>query len=65
MEKVRFGLHPLQEHEFVVNLANYNLIMLDENIIMALIKGFKVVQSMLITMNMKVEKVNLKHLPNI
>ncbi len=49
---VWFNLHPLQEHEFVVNLANYNLVMLDENV-MALIKGFKVVQSMLTMMNMK------------
>jgi hypothetical protein len=38
MENVWFGLHPLQEHEFVVKLANYNLIMLDENVIMVLIK---------------------------
>jgi hypothetical protein len=52
MEMVWFNLHPLQEHEFVVNLANYNLVMLDENV-MALIKGFKVVQSMLTMMNMK------------
>lgn len=34
-------------------LANHNLVMLDENVIMALIKGFKVVRSMLTMMNMK------------
>jgi len=53
MENVWFDLHPLQEHEFVVKLSNYNLVMLDENVIMALIKGFKVVQSMLTMMNTK------------
>jgi hypothetical protein len=53
MQNVWFDLHPLQEHEFVVNLINYNLVMLDEIVIMALIKGFKVVQNMLTMMNMK------------
>jgi hypothetical protein len=53
MVNVWFDLHPLQEHEFVVNLANYNLVMLDENVITALIKGFKADQSMLTMMNMK------------
>jgi cell fate (sporulation/competence/biofilm development) regulator YlbF (YheA/YmcA/DUF963 family) len=46
-------LHPLQEGESIANLAYYNLIMLDDDVIQALIDKFKNVQNMLTTLNMK------------
>jgi hypothetical protein len=53
MENVWVVLHPLQEGESIANLAYYNLIMLDDDVIQALIDKFKNVQNMLTTLNMK------------
>jgi hypothetical protein len=53
MENVWVALHPLQEGESIANLAYYNLIMLDDDVIQALIDIFKNVQNMLTTLNMK------------
>jgi len=53
MENVWVALHPLQEGESIANLAYYNLIMLDDDVIQALIDRFKNVQNMLTMLNMK------------
>ncbi len=40
MENVRVDLHPLKNGESIIDLANYKLIMLDDDVIQALIDKF-------------------------
>jgi hypothetical protein len=54
MENVWVNLHHLQKGEFVVNLVRcYNLVKSNEDVILALIVRFKVVQNMLTMLKMK------------
>ncbi len=54
MENVWVNLHHLQKGEYVVNLVRrYNLVKSNEDVILALIVRFKVVQNMLTMLKMK------------
>jgi hypothetical protein len=53
MENVRVDLHPLKKGESIIDLANYKLIMLDDDVIQALINRFGNAQNMLTMLNMK------------
>jgi hypothetical protein len=44
MENVRVDLHPLKKGESIIDLANYKLIVLDDDVIQALINKFKSAQ---------------------
>jgi hypothetical protein len=61
MENVWTTLHPLQEGESIVNLAYYNPIMSNDDVIQALINRFKDVQNMLTMLNMKGSPIACDH----
>jgi hypothetical protein len=53
MENVRVDLHPLKKGESIIDLANYKLIMLDDDVIQTFINRFGNAQNMLTMLNMK------------
>jgi hypothetical protein len=53
MEIVQVDLHSLKKGESIIDLANYKLIMLDDDEIQALINRFRSAQNMLTMLNMK------------
>jgi hypothetical protein len=61
MENVRVDLHPLKNGESIIDLANYKLIMLDDDVIQALINRFSNVQNMLTMLNMKGTLITQSH----
>jgi hypothetical protein len=61
MENMRVDLHPLKKGESFIDLANYKLIMLDDDVIQTLIDRFKSAQNMLTMLNMKGTLITRSH----
>ncbi len=53
MENVQVDLHPSKKGESIIDLANYKLMILDDDVIQALINRFRSAQNMLTMLNMR------------